>query len=94
MTTTTAVEQLTLAGGCPLWLLHRPGAGILSAKLWMRGGSSEDRPGQRGAAQLLAGVLSRGCGELSGDALADHVGAVEPGDRAGDGALLGLPSPA
>ncbi len=93
MTTTTAVEQLTLAGGCPLWLLHRPGAGILSAKLWMRGGSSEDRPGQRGAAQLLAGVLSRGCGELSGDALADLVEGCGAGLRceaAEDGTLLSL----
>ena len=65
------VEQRTLAGGCPLWLLHRPGPAILSAKLWMRGGSSDDPTGERGAAQLLAGVLSRGCGSFSGDDLAD-----------------------
>jgi zinc protease len=86
-------QQLLLPGGCPLWLIDRPGAGILSAKLWMRGGSSCDRSGQRGAAQLLAGVLSRGCGDLSGDALADLVEGCGAGLRceaAEDGTLLSL----
>jgi zinc protease len=88
-----AVQQLVLPGGCPLWLIERPGAGILSAKLWMRGGSSADPQGQRGAAQLLAGVLSRGCGDLSGDALADLVEGCGAGLRceaAEDGTLLSL----
>jgi predicted Zn-dependent peptidase len=88
-----AVQQLVLPGGCPLWLMERPGAGILSAKLWMRGGSSADPHGQRGAAQLLAGVLSRGCGDLSGDALADLVEGCGAGLRceaAEDGTLLSL----
>jgi predicted Zn-dependent peptidase len=88
-----AVQQLVLPGGCPLWLIERPGAGILSAKLWMRGGSSADPQGKRGAAQLLAGVLSRGCGDLSGDALADLVEGCGAGLRceaAEDGTLLSL----
>jgi predicted Zn-dependent peptidase len=78
---------------CPLWLLHRPGAPILSAKLWMRGGSSADPAGQRGAAQLLAGVLSRGCGPYSGDALADLVEGCGAGLRceaAEDATLISL----
>ncbi|MEY2643870.1 MAG: hypothetical protein RLZZ611_519 [Cyanobacteriota bacterium] len=87
------LEQRQLAGGCPLWLLHRNGPAILSAKLWLRGGSSADPIGQRGAAQLLAGLLSRGCGELSGEALADLVEGSGAGLRceAGeDGTLLSL----
>lgn len=87
------IQPRTLPGGCPLWLIERPGAGILSAKLWMRGGSSADPSGQRGAAQLLAGVLSRGCGSLSGDALADLVEGSGAGLRceaAEDGTLLSL----
>jgi len=87
------LEQRQLAGGCPLWLLHRSGPAILSAKLWLRGGSSADPIGQRGAAQLLAGVLSRGCGALSGEALADLVEGSGAGLRceAGeDGTLLSL----
>jgi len=93
MTTAGCVEQRVLPGGCPLWLIERPGAGILSAKLWIRGGSSADPLGERGAAQLLAGALSRGCGQLSGDALADLVEGSGAGLRceaAEDGTLLSL----
>ena len=89
----SSLEQRQLAGGSPLWLLHRPGPAILSAKLWLRGGSSADPGGQRGAAQLLAGVLSRGCGELSGEALADLVeghGAGLRCEAAEDATLLSL----
>lgn len=88
-----SVEQRQLPGGCPLWLIERPGPAILSAKLWLRGGSSADAPGRRGEAQLLAGVLSRGCGDLSGDALADLVEGCGAGLRceaAEDGTLLSL----
>jgi predicted Zn-dependent peptidase len=66
-------EHLTLAGGCPVAVLRRPGPAILSARLWIRGGSAADPSGQCGRAQLLAGLLSRGCGDLSGDQLADLV---------------------
>ena len=88
-----SVKQHQLPGGCPLWLIERPGPAILSAKLWLRGGSSADAPGRRGEAQLLAGVLSRGCGDLSGDALADLVEGCGAGLRceaAEDGTLLSL----
>ena len=87
------VEQGQWPLDCPLWLLHRPGAPILSAKLWMRGGSGSDAPGERGAAQLLAGVLSRGCGPYSADALADLVEGCGAGLRceaAEDATLISL----
>ena len=90
---TASLEQRQLPGGCPLWLLHRPGPAILSAKLWLRGGSSGDPDGQRGAAQLLAGVLSRGSGRWSGDALADLVegnGAGLRCEASEDGTLISL----
>ena len=66
---------------------------IRSAKLWMRGGSSDDPTGERGAAQLLAGVLSRGCGSFSGDDLADLVEGLGAGLRceaSEDGTLISL----
>ncbi len=88
-----AVRDLILPGGCPLHLVERHGPAILSAKLWMRGGSSADAAGARGSAQLLAGVLSRGCGTLSGDALADLVEGCGAGLRceaAEDGTLISL----
>lgn len=62
-----------LSGGCPLVLLPRQGAEVLAARLWIQGGSSCDPSGQHGAHQLLAGVLSRGSGEHSAEALADLV---------------------
>lgn len=88
-----ALEHQLLPGGCPVWLLHRGGPAILSAKLWLRGGSSADLPGRRGAAQLLAGVLSRGCGPYSGEALADLVEGSGAGLRceaSEDGTLISL----
>ncbi len=93
MSTAVSVKRRQLPGGCPLWLIERPGPAILSAKLWLRGGSSADAPGRRGEAQLLAGVLSRGCGDLSGDALADLVEGCGAGLRceaAEDGTLISL----
>ena len=88
-----SVQQRELSGGCPLLLIERPGPAILSAKLWIRGGSSADPTGQRGASQLLAGVLSRGCGPFSGDAPADLVegrGAGLRCEAAEDGTLISL----
>lgn len=68
-----APAPITLAGGCPLWLLPRRGVDVLAARLWIQAGSREDPIGQRGAHQLLAGLLSRGSGHHSGEALADLV---------------------
>jgi len=67
------LEQTTLTGGLPLVVLRRPGPRVLAARLWIRGGSSADPQHQRGAHQLLAGLMTRGCGELNAEALADRV---------------------
>lgn len=63
----------TLPGGLPLVRQQRPGAGLLAARLWIRGGSGHDPQGQRGAMQLLAGSMTRGAGALDADALAEVV---------------------
>ncbi|KEF43440.1 MAG: peptidase M16 [Cyanobium sp. CACIAM 14] len=62
-----------MVGGLPLWTLHRPGPAILAARLVIPGGSGRDPVGQRGAHQLLAGCMTRGCGDLDADGLADRV---------------------
>lgn len=67
------VEQTALAGGLPLVVLRRPGPRVLAARLLIRGGSSADPLHQRGAHQLLAGLMTRGCGTLDAEALADRV---------------------
>lgn len=66
-------EHHTLPGGLPLRVHRRSGPQVLAARFWLRGGSSADPAGQRGSAQLLAGLLTRGCGELNAEALADLV---------------------
>jgi len=86
-------SRSVLPGGCPLWVVQRAGPEIVSAKLWIRGGSSSDPRGQRGSHQLLAGLLSRGCGDHSGEALADQVEGLGAGLRceaSEDGLLISL----
>ena len=67
--------------------------GVMAAKLWIPGGSSRDPLGQRGAHQLLASVMSRGCGPLNHLALADLVEGRGAGLRCEaheDGLLISL----
>jgi predicted Zn-dependent peptidase len=71
--TSASWEHHTLPGGLPLRLHRRSGPQVLAARLWLRGGSSSDPAGERGGAQLLAGLLTRGCGNLDAEALADAV---------------------
>lgn len=82
-----------LQGGLPLWIEPRPGPAILAARMIIPGGSGADpRPG-RGAHQLLAGLMTRGCGDLDAEALADLVEGAGAGLRADaqeDALLLGL----
>ena len=48
-------------------------ANVLAAKLLIRGGSARDAPNQRGSHQLLASLLTRGCGPFDHVQLADLV---------------------
>ena len=67
--------------------------GIIAAKLLLKGGSSADPYGQRGAHQLLGSLLSRGCGPYDNIALADLVEGCGAGLRCDineDGILISL----
>jgi len=97
MTLTTTppptLERLTLSGGLPLLIQRRPGPAILAARLSIRGGSSLDPIGLRGAHQLIAGLMTRGCGTLDAEALADLVegaGAHLRAEAHEDALVLGL----
>jgi zinc protease len=68
-----SLERFDLPGGCPVWVQRRSGPDLISAKLLIPGGSAGDPRGARGVTQLLAGVLTRGCGPLSGEELAELV---------------------
>jgi len=85
--------SLCLPGGLPVVVRPRSGPSILAARLAIRGGSSADPTGQRGAHQLLAGVMTRGCGQLDADALADRVegaGAALRAEAHEDSLVVGL----
>jgi predicted Zn-dependent peptidase len=56
-----------------LVVVRRPGPRVLAARLVIRGGSGTDPRHGRGAHQLLAGLMTRGCGSLDAEALADLV---------------------
>lgn len=89
----TAEDSRSLDGGLPLRILHRPGPAILAARLAIPGGSGRDPAGARGAHQLLAGSLTRGCGDLDAEALADCVegaGAALRVEAHEDGLVLAL----
>ncbi|MEB3317455.1 MAG: pitrilysin family protein [Cyanobacteriota bacterium] len=66
-------RAVALAGGLPLVVVGRPGPRVLAARLVIRGGSGADPRHGRGAHQLVAGLMTRGCGPLDAEALADLV---------------------
>jgi predicted Zn-dependent peptidase len=68
-----AWRRTQLPGGLPLLSQPRSSAGLVAARLWIRGGSSRDPRGQRGAMQLLAGTMTRGAGAYDTEALAELV---------------------
>ncbi|MEB3265026.1 MAG: pitrilysin family protein [Cyanobacteriota bacterium] len=85
--------MVTLSGGLPLHMIERQGPAILAARLVLAGGSGADRPTGRGGAQLLAGVMTRGCGDLGPEDLADLVegaGAALRADASEDSLILSL----
>jgi len=87
------IPDFTLSGGLPVVVRRRPGPAILAARLVIRGGSAADPRGHLGAHQLLAGSMTRGCGDLDADALADLVEGAGAGLRAEaheDALVLGL----
>lgn len=67
--------------------------GVMAAKLWLPFGSACDATDQRGAHDLLASLLSRGCGPYNPRELADVVEGCGAGlrcDAQEDGLLLSL----
>tara|TARA_Y100001968_G_scaffold297513_1_gene306627 strand:- start:21789 stop:23057 length:1269 start_codon:yes stop_codon:yes gene_type:complete len=67
--------------------------GVISAKLWLRGGSRADPLSQKGAHQLLSSLLSRGCGPYSYERIGDLIegcGACLNCETYEDGNLISL----
>ena len=92
MSTPLWTQQL-LPGGLLVSQCQHSSPGLLAARLWIAGGSSLDPVGQRGVHQLLAGLLTRGCGDLDAEGLADLVegrGASLRAEASEDNLLISL----
>ena len=80
-------------GGPQLLLEPRATPGVMAAKLLLPQGSARDPEGQRGAHQLLAALLTRGCGPYNHEQLAELIegrGAGLRSEAHEDGLLISL----
>ncbi|MDU8911336.1 pitrilysin family protein [Aestuariicoccus sp. MJ-SS9] len=57
------IEEVTSPGGITAWLVEEPSIPFVSLELRFRGGASLDLPGNRGAVNLMVGLLEEGAGE-------------------------------
>ena len=79
--------------GPQLLLEPRATPGVMAAKLLLPQGSARDPEGQRGAHQLLAALLTRGCGPYNNEQLAELIegrGAGLRSEAHEDGLLISL----
>ena len=62
------IQDVTTPGGLKAWLVEEHSIPFTALEIWFRGGTSLDRPGKRGAINLMTATLEEGAGEM--DALA------------------------
>ncbi len=58
------IQEVISPGGITAWLVEEPSIPFMALELRFRGGGSLDRPGKRGAMNLMTGLLEEGAGEL------------------------------
>ena len=75
------IQEVTSPGGIKAWLVQETSIPFTALEIRFRGGGSLDRPGKRGAINLMAATIEEGAGELDAqgfaaarDALAAHFG--------------------
>lgn len=61
------IERITTPLGIQVWFVREPAIPMLALQATWRGGSSSDPAGQEGLAQLAAGLLNEGAGDLPAD---------------------------
>jgi zinc protease len=62
------IQEVETPGGLTAWLVEEPSIPFTALEIWFRGGTSLDRPGKRGAINLMTATLEEGAGDM--DALA------------------------
>ena len=62
------IQEVDTPGGLKAWLVEEHSIPFTALEIWFRGGTSLDRPGKRGAVNLMTATLEEGAGDM--DALA------------------------
>ncbi|NNK78230.1 MAG: insulinase family protein [Litoreibacter sp.] len=59
------IQEVTSPGGINAWLVEEPSIPFTALEIRFIGGATLDRPGKRGALNLMTGLLEEGAGDLS-----------------------------
>lgn len=83
------IEEVTSPGGIKAWLVQEPSIPFMALEIRFKGGAALDRPGKRGAINLMAGLLEEGAGDLDATefAAAREALAASYGFRANDDSI-------
>lgn len=66
-----AIQEVTSANGHVAWLVNEPALPFTALEIRFRGGTSLDRPGKRGAVNLMVGLLEEGAGDMDAQGFAE-----------------------
>ena len=66
-----AIQDITTPAGINAWLVEEHSLPFTALEIRFRGGTSLDRPGKRGATNLMVGLLEEGSGDLDARAFAE-----------------------
>lgn len=65
-----AIQEVTSPGGIKAWLVEDHGIPFTALELGFKGGTSLDRPGKRGAVNLMTALIEEGSGNLDSQGFA------------------------
>lgn len=66
-----AIQEVTSKNGHVAWLVHEPALPFTALEIRFQGGTTLDRPGKRGAVNLMAGLLEEGAGDMDAQGFAE-----------------------
>lgn len=62
------IQEIQTPGGLSAWLVEEHSIPFTALEIWFRGGTSLDRPGKRGAINLMTATLEEGAGDMDAQA--------------------------
>ena len=66
------IQEVTSPGGIKAWLVEERSIPFVALEIRFRGGGSLDRPGKRGAVNLMTALLEEGAGDLDAQGFAEE----------------------